>query len=462
MPPRPLVLLVLVLAAAAAGCAGGSRPATRLDGGAAAYRAGEPAFVLEAVASVRDGVPGVDVWLGVPAASLVFRQAGDSLRAVASWTVSVEREGGAPLTRTPRDTLRAAAADGARSAELTWRAERFDAPPGRYLVRAVLEDRVGDRTAERRAEVVVPRPTGRPALGGLRLEGAPAGSDVRPVDVTAVPAGLDSLRVVVQATAVPDGSVTALTVVRYRADTTAASPVSAFTPSEASLVARGVDFGDADTVQAVRQPILNPAEALDVEAPLPPLAPGVYRARVALEAPDGTGLDAAERLFVVRRRDYPQLTRLGDLVAPLVYLAEAGELRPFEEARSVTALRRAFDRFWGADLDDRRVAAATVRAYYERVEEANRLFATQKAGWKTDPGMLYVLFGPPRFVQATPRGERWTYGGGGATPLVFDLDRTAGRLGDPTGTVVLTLRRDRAYDDALRRVRRQWRNGIVP
>ena len=463
MTSRRLGLSALLAGLAAlAGCAGAGPAAPRLDAGAAAYRAGEPVFVLDAVASVRDDVPGLDVYLGVPPASLVFRQTADSLTAIASWIITVEQEGGAPRSVSPRDTFHVSGGDAARSAVPEWRVERFDVPPGEYVVRAVLEDLTSDRTAERRLVLRVPRPAGAPALGGLRLEAEDVNGRVDPVDASSVPAGLDSLRAIVQATGVPDGSTTELTVVRVAADDEPARRLDGFTPSPGSLIARGVDLSDVDTVQTVRQTILNPSEALDVEAPLPALGPGVYRARVRLVSPDGMPLDASERLFVVRRRDYPLVTRLGDLVGPLEYVAAPGELDPLTEADDPESLRRAFDRFWGEEMDDRRLAAATVRAFYERVEEANRLFATYKDGWKTDPGMLYVLLGAPRYVEATPDGERWSYAVGGGQPSVFVFERTAGRIYENAPFRVLTLERSRVYHDLLRRLQRQWRAGVVP
>jgi len=459
---RPGFFALLAGVAVLGGCAGSGPATPRLDAGAAAYRAGEPVFVLDAVASVRDDVPGLDVYLGVPPASLVFRQTADSLTAIASWTVTVEQEGGAPRSVSPRDTVRVGEAEAARSAAPVWRVERFDVPPGEYVVRAVLEDLTSDRTAERRLVLRVPMPSGAPALGGLRLEAERGEGAVDPVDASSVPAGLDSLRAVVQATGVPDGATTELSVVRVAADDEPARRIDGFTPSPGSLPARGVDLSDVDTVQVVRQTILNPSEALDVEAPLPVLGPGVYRARVRLVSPGGRALDEAERLFVVRRRDYPLVTRLGDLVGPLVYVATPGELDPLVEAEDPEALRRAFDRFWGEEMDDRRLASATVRAFYERVEEANRLFATYKDGWKTDPGMLYVLLGAPRYVEATPNGERWSYAIGGGQPSVFVFERTAGRLYESAPFRVLTLERSRVYHDLLRRLQRQWRSGVVP
>ncbi|MEM0961745.1 MAG: GWxTD domain-containing protein [Bacteroidota bacterium] len=454
MRPRSALLL---LAAVAAACS--APPAgPRLDEGAVAYRSGEPAFVLDAVASVRGDSLGIDVYLGLPPQSLVFSQRGDQRIGIAQWTLTVEREGGAPLMRSPVDTL---VGPLALDAPPTWRTERIDVPPGTYRVRAVLEDRASDRTAERTAEVDVRRPRGTPSLGRIRLDRG-SGVSSRPVDSGAVPASSDSIRAIVQALALPPDAATQLTVLRLRADSSAALPLVGFTPGPATLAARGVDLGSVDTVQTVRQPILNPDVTLDVEAPLPPLRPGVYRVQIVLEGEGGERLDVSDRLLVVRRRDYPYVTRVGDLVGPLQYLVSERELRDLREAPTPAGQQRAFDRFWGDQIDDRRLATATVRAFYERVEEANRLFATYKEGWKTDAGMAYIVFGPPAFVERTIEGERWTYGRGAGSPSVLEFVRTAGRPGTRDRFQVLTLIRDRAYTGVWRRAQRQWRSGAVP
>ncbi|MGB3545145.1 GWxTD domain-containing protein, partial [Rubrivirga sp.] len=403
---------------------------------------------------LEDDSTGIDIYLGLEADSFVLRSQGDQARGVVRWTITVEQEGGAPITLSPSDTL-----DGSR--DRVWRVERVAVPAGDYMVRAVAEDRASDRTAERNATVSVSRPSRSASLSSLRLDRLEDGQSV-PIDAGSVPAGLDSLRVVVQALSAPDGARTAVSVVRVQSDTLAALPIVGQTPGQGALRARGIDLAHVDTVQVVRQDVLNPASALDVTAPLPRLRPGVYRVEVAMLSPDGDRLALEDRLFVVRRRDYPAVTRLGDLVGPLTYLAEDRALREIRDAMTDTARRRAFDRFWGERMADRRLASATIRAFYERVEEANRLFGVHKEGWKTDPGMAYVLFGPPTFVDQTMRGERWTYIQSGATPPVLEFERTAGVAGDGVPFRILTLQRDRAYADVWRQARQLWRSGAVP
>ncbi|WP_412062947.1 GWxTD domain-containing protein [Rubrivirga sp. IMCC45206] len=435
--------LALLLVASA--CAGPS-PA-RLDTDAAAYRAGEPAFVLD-VAGVVDGDAAVvDVLVGVAPAALAFRPGPDSLEAVLRWTVSVEREGGAPRVLSALDTVRVASQAASRSTAPRWTRERFAVEPGLYTVRALLDDEGAGRTAERRAEVLARAPGGLPRLAALRVVRGPD-----PVDAAAIPAGLDSLALALQAIDLAAADTLIVTVARVLSDSLPAAPVDASTPFVGSLAALGLDRSALDTVAVARQGVGE--GTVLVEAPLPALRPGVYRITVALDARP----TSAARYVVVRRREYPLLTRLGDLVGPLAYLADGAELRPLREARSEAARRRAFDGFWGAEMDDRRLAAATIRAFYDRVEQANRLFAGVKEGWKTDPGMVFVLFGPPRFVETRADGERWTYGAGVAGPVSFSFRRTSASGPFP----VLTLERDRALVDPIDRARQQWRRGIVP
>ncbi len=44
--------------------------------------------------------------------------------------------------------------------------------------------------------------------------------------------------------------------------------------------------------------------------------------------------------------------------------------------------------------------------YYRRIAFANEKFGGQLAGWKTDRGRIYVLFGPPDSVKLRESGER--------------------------------------------------------
>jgi len=55
------------------------------------------------------------------------------------------------------------------------------------------------------------------------------------------------------------------------------------------------------------------------------------------------------------------------------------------------------------------MAKSLINLYYERVEEANKKFSNFKEGWKTDRGMIYILFGSPWYVNEYSRSISWSY-----------------------------------------------------
>ncbi|WP_128544774.1 GWxTD domain-containing protein [Larkinella soli] len=111
--------------------------------------------------------------------------------------------------------------------------------------------------------------------------------------------------------------------------------------------------------------------------------------------------------LVVADHRYPKLTRPEKLIKPVLYMStntEATELNNAADAK------KALDRYWLTLMSgDQNLARKAIRAYYSRVEEANRLFTTYKEGWKTDKGMIYIILGSPDRVQRSRDREVWVY-----------------------------------------------------
>jgi hypothetical protein len=51
-----------------------------------------------------------------------------------------------------------------------------------------------------------------------------------------------------------------------------------------------------------------------------------------------------------------------------------------------------------------------LKRYYGRVKEANKYYTSYTQGWKTDRGMVFVVFGKPTNMYMTSKGEVWVYG----------------------------------------------------
>ena len=106
---------------------------------------------------------------------------------------------------------------------------------------------------------------------------------------------------------------------------------------------------------------------------------------------------------------YPRLTRPEKLTRPLIYMSTNTEYADVTNVRD-REFKKGLDRYWLAlNSGNQQTARRTIRAFYRRVEQANRLFTTYKEGWKTDKGMVYIIMGSPNRVQRTKDKEVWVY-----------------------------------------------------
>jgi GWxTD domain-containing protein len=126
---------------------------------------------------------------------------------------------------------------------------------------------------------------------------------------------------------------------------------------------------------------------------------GIYHFRVSQESPAGMTLFNFGENF-------PKLRTPDDLLGPLVYLTTSSE---FRDLRMETNRKYTIDKFWLGLNSDLESSKELIRVYYNRVLYANLFFTSYKEGWKTDRGMIYIIFGPPRVLQKSINQEIWTY-----------------------------------------------------
>ena len=65
--------------------------------------------------------------------------------------------------------------------------------------------------------------------------------------------------------------------------------------------------------------------------------------------------------------------------------------------------------FWGKSSGDYDRAYSKMAAYEKNVTYANRFFSLSREGWKTDRGMIYIVFGLPDKVLKHSGQEKWIY-----------------------------------------------------
>ena len=114
-------------------------------------------------------------------------------------------------------------------------------------------------------------------------------------------------------------------------------------------------------------------------------------------------------------------------------------------------------KFWSeAAADDLLKAEKLIAEFNRRVEYANTHFSTHKLGWKTDRGMMYLLFGPPDRVIRDLRSEIWSYGFTNSVQreFVFQLETTLGFEN-------YILERNIGYYEIELSAIQRWKNGWV-
>lgn len=120
-------------------------------------------------------------------------------------------------------------------------------------------------------------------------------------------------------------------------------------------------------------------------------------------------LDTARREGITLQRfeaEFPQVQSEKSLLEPLFYVATLTEYNNMRRAENT---KLAVDDFWLARANAMERSRELIRVYYNRVVYSNLYFTSNREGWKTDRGMIFILFGPPDRIRSGGSEERWYY-----------------------------------------------------
>lgn len=176
--------------------------------------------------------------------------------------------------------------------------------------------------------------------------------------------------------------------------------------------------------------------------------PGIYHLR-----PD-TANEHGFTLFVMGYA-YPYVASETDLLKPLRYITSMQE---YDRISAAPSIRGAVERFWLDAAGDRERAREAIRIYYGRVENANRHFTTQVEGWRTDRGLVHIIFGTPTSIYRSENSETWIFG---EENNLMSLNFTFTKRSGPFSDNDLVLQRDPMLKGAWYRNVESWRNGRV-
>jgi GWxTD domain-containing protein len=160
-------------------------------------------------------------------------------------------------------------------------------------------------------------------------------------------------------------------------------------PPSMLLPEKAIDYGP-DTVIA-----LPYCDTLPMMFP----KPGIYLCSVDSNLTDGF-------TFFNFGPTYPEMNTPDVMIEPLAYLATENELN---DMRTAQRPKVALDEFWIKCSGNVDKARELIRIYYTRVLYANYYFTSYKEGWRTERGMIYIIYGPPDKVYKNSEGENWGY-----------------------------------------------------
>ena len=104
---------------------------------------------------------------------------------------------------------------------------------------------------------------------------------------------------------------------------------------------------------------------------------------------------------------YPEITQLTQMTEPIRYISTSSEYKTIKAAVNV---KKALDAFWLKLGKEEERAKFMIKEYYGRIENANLHFSTYKEGWKTDRGIIHIIYGKPNTIYKTKNKETWIYG----------------------------------------------------
>jgi len=178
------------------------------------------------------------------------------------------------------------------------------------------------------------------------------------------------------------------------------------------------------------------------------LQPGLYQIQRDSSQSDGL-------TFYYHYDAFPNVNSMEEILKPIVFLTSRTEFNNISQSENV---KLALDEFWLGNAGNKRKAKELISNYYKRVQTANILFSSYTQGWKTDRGMIYLIFGQPNFVYKNASSENWTYGEeNNALSITF----TFIKMGNPFSDNDYSLHSSPIYKNSWYRAVETWRQGRV-
>lgn len=289
---------------------------------------------------------------------------------------------------------------------------RMNAPPGTYEVIISVMDKTSDKATMRVVEdVIIPNNNENEihmtSVQMLAKNLTRSTDDYIPITTYDIPARKDSVRFLIQITNKPGSTLDIKSrLKKFESDQSPARPMSFSNYSQSTMPYKGIDYGNYKIVDETNRFVDFPGNVfIEFRYPIPER--GNYRFEVT--AKNGNTNLYKARDFSIKTENYPNILSPRELAEPLIYLMGEDDHNELMSIDDPQKLKEAVDRFWLSSVGSLNQARLTINLFYQRVEDANKMFSNFKEGWKTDAGLIYILFGPPWYVDKSLNSMRWMY-----------------------------------------------------
>lgn len=154
-------------------------------------------------------------------------------------------------------------------------------------------------------------------------------------------------------------------------------------------------------------------------------------------------------------KTFPGVSDNDEMIDCTRYLMNKEE---YDECKTASDKKNCIDNFWISIGGSNERARELLKKYYGRVKEANKYYTSYTQGWKTDRGMIFVVYGPPTNNYTSNNSEIWTYGSeSNINHLRFVFKKTANPFSDND----FILERSQFFKEPWYMAVDYWRQGHV-
>jgi len=152
---------------------------------------------------------------------------------------------------------------------------------------------------------------------------------------------------------------------------------------------------------------------------------------------------------------FPKVKNPENMIGPMRYISTKKEYALLTESEDK---KLAVDNHWIALAGSSERARTLIRVFYTRVESANNYFTSYLEGWKTDRGIIYIIYGSPNVVYKNRDYENWIYG---EENNMMSISFTFHKVKNPATTNDYSLSRSPMFKSSWFRAVDSWRNGRI-